>query len=228
VAQPHFAPALFAFLEELRYNNERSWFQAHKERYRHEVQAPLLRFIEDFAAPLRSISRQFVADPRPIGGSMFRIQRDTRFSKDKSPYKTHAAAQFRHVRGKDVHAPGFYVHLAPGEVFFGAGIWHPDATALRAIRERIARRPDEWNKVVQAQAFRRTCQLEGERLKRSPAGFDPGHPLIEEIKRKDFVVAAYLDDRAALRADFLERFVGFCTASGPFVEQLTRAVGLRF
>jgi len=228
VAQAHFTPALFAFLEELRFNNDRGFFQENKERYRRDVQSPLLRFIEDFAAPLRSISRQFVADARPVGGSMFRIHRDTRFSRDKSPYKTHAAAQFRHVRGKDEHAPGFYLHLEPGRVFFGAGIWHPDATALRGIRSWIAKRPDQWRAVVQAPAFRRSCRLEGESLKRPPSGFDPSHPLIDEIKRKDFVVSAYLDDRAALRSDFLRRFIGFCTASAPFVERLTRAVGLRF
>jgi uncharacterized protein (TIGR02453 family) len=228
VARAHFTPELFAFLEELRYNNDRSWFHANKERYRRDVQTPMLRFIDDCAAPLRSISRQLVADARPVGGSMFRIQRDTRFSKDKSPYKTHAAAQFRHVEGKDVHAPCFYLHLSPGEVFFGAGIWHPDAVALRAIRSLIASHPERWRKVTRAASFRRACRLEGETLERPPRGFDPQHPMIEDLKRKDFVVDARLDDRDALRADFMRRFVGFCRVTAPFVALLTRAVGLRW
>ena len=80
------------------------------------------------------------------GGSLFRIHRDTRFSKDKSPYKTWAAVQFRHEAGRDAHAPCYYLHLAPGEVFVGAGIWHPDRPALDAIRARIDEHPTDWVK----------------------------------------------------------------------------------
>ena len=109
--EPHFTPALFKFLRELNKNNTREWFQANKDRYETDVRNPMLGFIADFAPYLEGLSPQFVAEPRRSGGSMFRIHRDTRFSKDKSPYKTHAAAQFGHARGKDVHAPGFYLHL---------------------------------------------------------------------------------------------------------------------
>ena len=139
--QPHFAPALFAFLRELRENNNREWFQANKGRYEADVRDPLLRFIADFALPLHELSTHFVADPRPVGGSLFRIYRDVRFSKDKSPYKTQAAAHFRHERGKDVHAPGFYLHLEPDDVFAGAGIWHPDMKSLTKIRDAIVANP---------------------------------------------------------------------------------------
>ena len=105
-AEPHFTPRLFKFLRDLKRNNERPWFQANKERYIADVQQPLLRFIADFATPLRKIAPAFDADPRPSGGSMFRIYRDTRFAKDKSPYKTHVAAHFRHKQtSSDVHAP---------------------------------------------------------------------------------------------------------------------------
>src|ERR1700675_3835442 len=95
----HFGPGLFRVLKEVRANNNRGWFQAHKERYESEVKEPMLRFIADFGERLRTISRNFDADPRPMGGSMFRIYRDTRFSKDKSPYKTAAAAHFQYRRG---------------------------------------------------------------------------------------------------------------------------------
>ena len=97
---------------------------------------------------LKKISPHFIADPRPVGGSIFRIYRDIRFSKDKQPYKTHAAAQFRHEAGKDVHAPGFYLHLAVGEVFAGFGIWRPDSSSLLKIRKAIINHPDQWKKVV--------------------------------------------------------------------------------
>ena len=135
--QAHFTPHLFEFLLELRANNDRAWFQDNKGRYEQHVKEPLLQFIADFGPKLQSISEHFEADTRTNGGSMFRIYRDVRFSKDKSPYKTQAAAQFRHEAGKTVHAPGFYLHLAPDEVFAGVGLWHPDSATLGRIRNRI-------------------------------------------------------------------------------------------
>ena len=125
MATAYFTKATFDFLRELAANNRKDWFAENKERYQADVQRPAMRFVTDFGAPLRRISRNFRADPRPVGGSLFRIHRDTRFSRDKSPYKTHLGIQFRHDLGKDVHAPGFYVHLEPGNVFVGAGILAP-------------------------------------------------------------------------------------------------------
>src|SRR5262249_43032298 len=119
-----FSPATFKFLRELEANNRREWFNANKERYLRDARDPMLEFIAAFAPRLRKISARFVADPSPSGGSMFRIYRDTRFSKDKSPYKTHVAAHFQHASsGEEMMAPGFYVSLAPGECFMGAGLW---------------------------------------------------------------------------------------------------------
>ena len=133
----YFSRELFEFLGELALNNNREWFHANKSRYESVVRDSLLEFVADFAEPLSKISSHFVADPRPSGGSMFRIYRDVRFSKDKSPYKTMAAAHFSHERAKEVPAPGFYLHLAPAESFVGVGIWHPDATTLKNIRDTI-------------------------------------------------------------------------------------------
>src|SRR5260370_10119925 len=118
----HFSRDLFGFLEELRCNNRREWFEANRVRYERDVREPMLAFIADFAPRLRKISPQLIADPRPSGGSMFRIHRDLRFSPDKRPYKTHVAARFSHVMGRDVHAPGFYGHLEPSGVVSAAGI----------------------------------------------------------------------------------------------------------
>jgi len=224
--EPYFDASLFTFLRQLRRHNDRAWFARHKARYERDVRDPLLRFIIDAAEPLRALSNHIVADPRPVGGSMFRIYRDTRFSKDKSPYKTHTAAHFRHRAKGDVHAPGFYLHLEPGNVFGGAGIWHPDAKALAAIRKGILENAALWKKISRSRSIRASCTIEGESLKRAPRGFDPEHPLIEDLKRKDFVLITRWDQADALRPDFLERFSRFCATAAPVNEFLSRSPGL--
>ena len=228
VRSRHFSPDFFSFLNELKENNNRDWFNANKDRYRAEIQEPLLRFISDFSGPLGDISPNFIADPRPSGGSMFRIYRDVRFSKDKSPYKTHAAAQFRHRAGRDVHAPGFYLHLETGGVFAGAGLWHPDRTALDLIRTAIVERPDEWRAVLGDPSFARHHELSGESLKRAPRGYDPEDPLIEDLKRKDFVCVQRFTQKQATSATFLDAFVESCRAASPFVRFLTEAIDQPF
>ena len=133
-SSPHFTPALFEFLADLSMNNEREWFQANKARYERDVRDPMIEFVVDFGEKLREINPHMVADPRKSGGSVFRIYRDVRFSRDKSPYKTNAGAHFRHEVGREVHGPGFYLHLEPGNVFAGAGIWMPNSATLGKIR----------------------------------------------------------------------------------------------
>src|SRR5688572_4758258 len=118
----YFTPATFRFLRELARHNERDWFNTNKARFVSDVQEPALQFIADFAPKLEKLSPHFVADPRPQGGSLFRIYRDTRFSKDKTPYKTHVAMRFNHEAGPDVHAPGFYIHIEPGSSYAGVGL----------------------------------------------------------------------------------------------------------
>jgi len=150
----HFTPKLFQFLKALEKNNNRDWFLANKDRYEAHVREPLLQFIADFAPKLQKVSPHFLAIPKTVGGSMFRIYRDTRFSKDKRPYKTAAAAHFRHEVGRDVHAPGFYLHLEPGAVFAGAGIWHPDGKTLNRIRQAMVEDPGVWKRVLSNKNFR--------------------------------------------------------------------------
>jgi uncharacterized protein (TIGR02453 family) len=225
---PHFGPQLFEFLRELAANNNRDWFHANKARYENDVKEPLLAFISDFGARVGKISPHIRADPRPVGGSLFRIHRDTRFAKDKAPYKIHAAAQFRHKRADDVHAPCYYLHLEPGRVFAGAGIWHPDAASLKQIREAVAERPDHWKRAVSGRAFQSDCRLEGDSLQRPPRGFDPDHPLIEDIKRKDFIAGESFDEEAALQGDFLNRYVAFCRKTAPLMQFLTGALDVEW
>ena len=218
--EPSFSPELFAFLRELAQNNDREWFTTNKARYVAQIQEPALAFIEDVGLRLPEVSRHFVADARTTGGSLFRIYRDIRFAKDKTPYKTHAGIQFRHQRARDAHAPGFYLHLEPGTVFMACGTWHPDRDTLHAIRTAIAARPGRWQAIVEEPVFRESFRLSGEQLKRPPAGFDAAHPLIEELKRKDFVAVADLTEADATAGDFLDRFLELCAAAGGFMRFL--------
>lgn len=224
----HFSPDLFDFLEDLAAHNDRDWFQANKDRYERAVVEPALAFISDFAPGLRAISRWFDAVPKRVGGSMFRIYRDTRFSPDKRPYKTHVGLHFRHRDADSAYAPGFYLHLEPGQVFMGMGIWHPPAPALRAIREHLAAHPDDWRAVRDDAALRRSFRHTGDRLARPPRGFEADHPWIEDLKRKDFVISADLDEETACGDDFLDLFTARCRDGAPFVRFLCLATGASF
>lgn len=200
-----FPEDLFRFLEELSMNNNREWFTANKRRYQTSVVAPVSDFIQAMGERLNRISPHFTADPRPNGGSMFRIYRDTRFSRDKRRYKENVGCHFRHAAGKSAHALGFYLHLQPGEVFAGAGIWLPPGPALDKIRSAIAEQPNRWSKVVgDKRLVRRFGEIEGDSLKRPPAGFTADHPFMADLKRKSFFVRRPLDDAAAMTPKFID------------------------
>lgn len=224
----HFTPRLFAFLRDLAHNNDREWFHAHQDDYERHVREPALEFIADVAAPLSRLSDQFSADARKVGGSLFRIQRDVRFSQDKRPYKTNTGVHLRHVMAKDVHAPGFYLHLEPRASFVGAGMWRPDAATAASIREAIADDPEGWAKVTRGEAFTGLFRLDGDSLKRPPRGFEADHPLIADLKRKDFVASAPLTQAKVTSDGFLDDFIHHCRVAAPFMEFLCRAVGVRF
>ena len=226
MAGAHFTNDLFGFLHELQLNNNRDWFQANKARYQAVVLGPMTDFVADFGDFLPSISSHFVADPRTHGGSVFRIYRDVRFSKDKSPYKTHAAVHFRHETGREVHGPGFYLHLAPGEVYAGAGIWRPDSRTMAKVRDAIVADPAGWTRAISDQQFAAVFSLEGEALKRPPRGYDPDHPLIDDLKRKDFVAATEFSEEDAVAPDFIDVYADACRKATPFMGFLTTAVGL--
>jgi len=224
----YFKRGFFQFFSELSSNNRREWFQANKSRYEAEVRAPMIRFISDFAPHLHTMSRHYYADPSPIGGSMFRIYRDVRFSKDKSPYKTNAGIFFHHVAGrkKEMATPGFYLHLSRDEVFAGAGLWHPESQALGKIRDAIVAHPDRWKRATSQRDFRATCRLSGDKLQRPPKGYDPAHPFIEDLKRKDFVTVTDLSEKEACSSRFMDSFVSSATAAVPFMRFLTESLGL--
>jgi uncharacterized protein (TIGR02453 family) len=226
--QQFFTEKAFEFLNALRLNNDRDWFQAHKTDYEQHVKAPMITFIGSFSTPLEEISPHFVADTRPNGGSMFRIYRDMRFSSNKEPYKTHAASQFRHEMGKDVHAPGFYFHISPGENIFGAGIWRPTGPALQKIRQAIAEEQDEWLAITRDPAFTAECPLTGESLKRAPRGFASEHPLIEDLKRKDIIVSRPVEREVITGDHLLDTYTQWCRVASPLVRFLCKALELPY
>ncbi len=220
----HFTPALFGFLRDIRKNNTREWFLENRDRYVKDVETPTLAFITDIGPRLRSVSRAVVADPRRTGGSMYRIYRDVRFSSDKSPYKSHVAATFAHEQRKAAPSvPGFYLHLEPGDSMGGGGIYHPDPSSLTRIRLAIVEDSAAWQRVRET-----GIELEGESLTRAPAGFDPKHRFIEDIRRKDFYALTPFTQREVCASDFVDRYVESCHRIAPLLAFQARALGLRW
>ncbi len=224
----YFTPALFKFLGDLKKNNNREWFLGNKQRYELKVRDPLVKFVKDFEPHLRKISPYFVADPKPVGGSIMRIYRDIRFSKDKSPYKTSVALHFWNEKAGDGASPGFYIHIAPSDIFAGAGIWQPDGKTLEKVRAAIVADSEKWKSAISGNNFKSRFELSGELLKKPPRGYDPNHPLIEDLKRKDFVASTQFKEKDVCSPSFLGQFSNACNSVAPFVEFLTEAVGLPF
>jgi len=223
-----FQPAIFEFLDELADNNNRPWFRENKARYQCEVLEPCMAFIRAFGPRLKKISRFFVAGDQRVGGSLMRVYRDTRFGKDKTPYKTNVGIQFRHELGRDVHAPGFYVHIEPDECFLAVGAWRPDGASLGQIRQAIMDRPDRWRRATRERRFREHFELVGNSLKRAPRGFPADHPLVEDLKRTDFVALRAIGERDVLDKGFLESAATSFTAGRPFMRLLCEAVKVPF
>ncbi len=224
----YFSDQTFRFFRELEANNNRDWFKANKQRYLECVRDPFLALIRDFNPRLQSISRYYSGSDKPVGGSLFRIYRDTRFSKDKTPYKCWAGARFTHLEAKARPAPVYYLHIQPGEVFVGAGIWHPESRVLSQVRTFLANNPQTWLEVTRDKAFKRQFRLGGDSLKRTPRGFDPDHPLAEDIKRKDFVVASELTEQQAMSGGFPALLERRFRLAGGFMDYLCAALDLEF
>ena len=216
------------FLNELARNNNRDWFNENKSRYENDVLDVALRFIQSMQDPLEGFAPHFTAIPKRMGGSLMRVYRDTRFSKNKTPYKTNIGIQFRHQLGKDVHAPGFYMHIDPKDCFVGIGLWRPDGPALLKIREAIVERRSDWRKITRAKKFRDTFELGGDTLVRPPKGFDPEDPDLIDLKRKDFVAVTNFDKSAVTSDTFVKDIAATFRASKPFMSFLCRAVDVPF
>jgi uncharacterized protein (TIGR02453 family) len=202
-----FTPGFFTFLKDLKRHNNREWFEKNRERYVAEVEAPMLEFIGQVGQRLPEVCEGFVADARRSGGSMFR------------PYKTWVAARFGHRQArKDAHAPGFYLHLEPDESYGGGGIYHADTPTLTRIRQRIVSHSKAWSKVLAT-----GIEIEGDTLKRPPVGFDPAHPHLQDLKRKDLYALTSFSQADVTAPRFLDKYMRACRDVAPLVEFLTEA-----
>lgn len=224
---PHFTDELWRFLIELSQNNDRDWFAANKQRYEDHVRGPALAIIRAMAPRLAEVTPALEAVDEKVGGSLMRIYRDVRFSKDKSPYKTNVGIQFRHRAGKDVHAPGLYLHVDLDEVFVGFGVYRPERGPLQAIRSRIAERPDEWRAIIEGPAFAEGGWRQGgDSLKRAPRGFDKDHPLVDELKRKSYIAVRDLPPELVESPDLCDALVGHLRAVRPYGQFICDAIGV--
>lgn len=240
-ATPYFSEDSFKFLRQLAKNNTRDWFLANKPRYEASVRGPCLRLIADLADPLKDISPQLTAIAKPVGGSLFRIHRDTRFAGDKSPYKTHAGMYFSHAAATKaarndagggapgrLDAPGLYLHVQPGACFLGGGIWHPQPETTKRIRDYMVSNPASWKKATRDPKLLKLFEHRGESLVRPPKGYDPAHELIEDLKRKDFIASAQIDDDVLLRPDLVKQLMARYALMGPMLDWLCGSLDLDF
>lgn len=219
----------FKFLDELALRNDREFFEANRARYETHVREPALAFIRAMARPLATITEHFVADDRRAGGSLMRIHRDTRFGRDKTPYKTNIGIQFRHGAGKDIHAPGFYVHISPTENFVGVGMWHPEPPVLQAIRQRIVDEPERWTAVTTAKAFTKLGMTPGgDALTRIPRGFPKDHPHAADLRRTSFLLGGDIEAADVIAADFPARVTKRFQVATDFMRFLCDAVSVSF
>ncbi|HEU4321455.1 MAG TPA: TIGR02453 family protein [Acidimicrobiia bacterium] len=227
----YFKPAVFQFLRDLEANNEKTWWERNKPRYAELIQQPALDFIENFGERLCDISPHFVASTNLNGGSLMRPYRDVRFSQDKTPYKTNVGIQFRHERGKDVHAPGFYVHIEPSQNFAGAGLWHPETKVARQIRQAINDNPTDWGNVAHTRSFTETWSLgdhDDDRLQRIPKDLDPDHPYPDDLRLRSFTAGTRLTQKSVTSAVFADDLLTTFKKAAPYTRFLCEAIGVPF
>ena len=211
------------FLRRLKKNNNRPWFQSHREEYEENVRFPMQCLVAGLAARLHDDAPEIEFNPRK---SIFRIYRDTRFSKNKLPYKTNIGASFA-IRGTKgvLEMPGLYVGVGTDEVFIGGGLYMPSGAQLKAIRRSIAEKPDDYLSVVRSSRFRKAFGgIQGAVLSRAPLGYPPDHPLIEHLRHKQFFVGVEPEERACYAPKFLETVAKVFIDTMPLVRWLVHAV----
>lgn len=225
----YFTDKTFRFLRGLARNNHREWFHAHKADYEAHVRGPFQRLLVDLQPALADVSEHYRADPKPVGGSLFRIHRDTRFANDKAPYKNWQGARLYHERAKQVAAPSFYVHLQAGACFIGAGLWHPEPDTQRRIRQFIFDNPGTWKATAHAPAFVRRYDFEAEEmLVRPPRGFPADFEFIDDLRHKNFIGVRSLEDSVMLGPKLRQTLEKDLVGLGPFVDYLCAALDLEF
>jgi len=218
VPPPRFTDNTVRFLRNLKRHNDREWFRSHREEFEREVRGPMVEVIERLSVDLPTFAPELVANPKT---SMYRIYRDTRFSPDKSPYKTHVAAIFpHHALPKHVGA-GLYLHVAPDHVLIGAGSYAPEPRQLYRMREHLANHLKQFRTIVESPSFRRSFgDIGGARLKRVPRGFDANHPAAHYLKLRQFLASAERPSQFATRPRFYSSVVRLFEQLAPFVRFL--------
>lgn len=225
----YFSDRTFRFLRALARHNERAWFHAHKADYETHVRDPFRRLLSDLHPDVLTVSPHFRADPKPVGGSLFRIHRDTRFANDKSPYKTWQGARLFHERSRETAAPSWYLHLEPGDCFVAAGIWHPESPVLRRIRQFVVDNPAGWKAAAHAPAFRRRYRLGSqEMLVRPPRGFPADFEFIDDLRRRNFIVLRSIDDATVTGPRLRQVLARDLRGTAPFMDYLCAALDLEF
>jgi len=217
-----FPPEGLQFLARLKRNNNRRWFQARKVEYYERVRFPMECFIASLAQRMADAAPEIEFHPKR---SIFRIYRDTRFSRTKTPYKTNVAASFK-MRGQKgpMETPGLYVGIEPGEIWVGGGLYMPMGPQLKAIRSAIVRDPDPWLGIVDNKRFRRVYGgIDGETLVKAPLGYPGDHPLIEHLRHKQFYAGKVLPDTACLTPRFLDTVETVFVDILPLVRWLAQA-----
>jgi len=219
-----FDRGLVRFLGQLDKNNNRAWFERNKARYEAEVREPVLAFIRAIAPKIERTFPFILVSDSKVAGSMMRPYRDTRFTSGKLPYKTNVGIHFRHLRGEDAHAPGLWMHIEPREFWLAVGMWKPDGQTLDKVRRRIVQCPGEWVAARDAPRFRAVWEVVGDALKRPPRGFEGDHPLIADIKRKEFLGFRDMGMAELYRDEVVDRVAAHFAAAKPFMKFLCDAL----
>lgn len=217
--RPRFTPKTLSFLRALKRNNRRDWFLPRKHEYEEYVHAPMVAVVEALAHDFRRFAPELEASPK---ASIFRVYRDTRFSEDKSPYKTHIAAAFRWRSLPKGESAGLYVEVTPGWVWCGGGYYAPPTPQLVRIRQHVSDTFPEIDRIVRTAAFRRAFgKLDGERLTRVPRGFARDDPAAEYLKYRSFLAGREFPETFATDAAFYPTLVATFKAALPLVRFLT-------
>jgi uncharacterized protein (TIGR02453 family) len=228
-AKGFFSPALFVFLSDVAANNNREWFHANRTRYEQDVRDPVLAFITAVAPKLRRVSPHIVADPSKVGGSMFRINRDTRFSRNRDPYSTAVKVAFRHdALDRHTPGPGCFMQIGSDSVMAAGGLYAADAAMLDSVRRAIAGNGTKWRRIIGSSQLAPMIEDRGPILKNPPRGFPADHPLIDDLKRKTFVWYRLFSIDDACSPEFMDRYVAACKSASPFTGFLASALGMEW
>ncbi len=224
----YFTDKTFDFFSALALHNEREWFNDHKQDYLDHVKEPMMQFLRDLDPMLRYFAPYYQVVDKGNGGSMFRIYRDARFSRNKAPYKTNASARIWHAEAGRKNTPLFYLHLEPDEVFLAAGMWGPETRVLNQVRRFMVNNPNTWRRVTEDERFRCMFDFGGSSLKRMPRGFEEHADLADDLKRKSQVVVTKMTEAQAKGPRFLSSCLTRFERAAPMMDYLCAALDLEF